>query len=223
MISVDTIDRPANQWLIAVVIFQDEAMPKQPDKAEPDTRNTILEAATALVRERRSGEVTTEDVAKRAGCAKGLVHYHFKRKDQLLAAVATRLWDGRSNGWASALDAPDPKKSIGNAWSLLRSEASNGTAAACAALGLRNDELVVQSVNSGRASFSKSMTNAVDRLLGGMGWAPTVPASELGTLLAATAEGIGLQLGSGADAVELEQAWAAFWVGLLSLTGPKRP
>lgn len=197
-------------------------MAKGSGQSGPENRQAILDAAAALLRERRTGDVTMEEVAKRAGCAKGLVHYHFKRKDQLLAATATRLWHDRSSAWTVALNARDPKSAIGAAWELLRNEASDGTAAACTALGLRQDELVVQSVNKGRGAHSKDVTQALDGLLGRMGLTPTVPASELGTLLAATAEGIAAQLGSGAPPDELEQAWAAFWVGLLSLTRTKR-
>lgn len=192
------------------------------EKPGSATRKVILDAVTSLLRERRAGDATIDDVARRASCAKGLVHYHFKRKDQLMAAAAAELWDARSHAWREALDRPDPKDSIGSAWHLLTSEASTGTAAACAALGFRSENLVVQSVNEARASFARSLTGALDRLLTRMDLATSVPAGELGTLLGATAEGIALQLASGADPAELEQAWAAFWVGLLSLTDPKR-
>jgi AcrR family transcriptional regulator len=198
-------------------------MAKGTRQGESETRSTILDATTALLRERRTGNVTTDEVARRAGCAKGLVHYHFKRKDQLLAAAATQLWEERSAAWAKALDGDDPQRSINAAWDQLRAEAAEGTAAVCVALGLGPDELVVQSVNAARASLAKSMTSSIATLLGRMALKPSVPASELGTLLAATAEGIAMQLGSGAKTAELEQAWAAFWVGLLSLTRPARP
>jgi AcrR family transcriptional regulator len=190
-------------------------------EAAPVARTTILEAAIALLREQRVGDVTTDQVAQRADCAKGLVHYHFRGKDQLLAAAGSRLWETRADAWSLALGSPEPQRAIAAAWETLGTETANGTAAACAAIGLRANELVVQSVNSGRSAFAKSLTAALSGLLSRMGLSPTVPASELGTLLAATAEGIGLQLGSGADRAELEQAWAAFWVGLLALTRPQ--
>jgi AcrR family transcriptional regulator len=201
---------------------KETAMAKATRQGESEARGTILDATTALLRERRTGNVTTDEVAKRAGCAKGLVHYHFKRKDQLLAAAAARLWDERSTAWSAALGGADPKASINAAWDQLRAEASSGTAAVCVALGLGSDELVVQSVNSARSALARSMTTSIGSLLGRMGLEPSVPASELGTLLTATAEGIAMQLGSGAKAADLEQAWAAFWVGLLSLTRPGR-
>lgn len=188
---------------------------------DPTARATILEAAVALLRERRGAEITTDDVARRAACAKGLVHYHFKRKDQLLAAAAARLWEARTQEWRRALAHSDPKAAISAAWELLASESSSGSAGACATLGTRPEELVVQSVNAGRADFSRALAAALGQLLDRMQLEPGIPLGELGALLAAIVEGIGLQLGSAADRAELDQAWAAFWVGLLSLTRPR--
>ncbi|MDH4042891.1 MAG: TetR/AcrR family transcriptional regulator [Gemmatimonadota bacterium] len=195
---------------------------KQPVGGNGSTKSGILDATIRLLRERRGADLTMDQVAQAASCAKGLVHYHFRKKDQLLAAAAGRMWEDRAAAWRRALDAEDPKASIGAAWNLLATDSSTGVAAACAALGMRREELIVQSVNSGRVALARGVTEALDQLLGRMGREATVPIGELGTLLAAIIEGIGLQLGSGAGQDELEQAWAAFWVGLLSLTSSRR-
>jgi AcrR family transcriptional regulator len=186
-----------------------------------DAQATILEAAVQLLRSGRGADVTTDQVAAKAGCAKGLVHYHFKRKDQLLAAAAESLWRERTASWAGALASDGPKAAIQRAWDTLVAEADAGTAASCATLGMRPDKLVVQSVGAGRAEFTRRAAGALEALLASLGLAPSVPARELGVLLVATIEGIGLQLGSGAPADELEPAWSAFWAGLLSLTRPR--
>lgn len=195
-----------------------DPMARRRSDSEPGATIAILDATVALLQERRTGSVTTEEIAKRSGCAKGLVHYHFKGKEQLLAGAAARLWSARAAAWTETLGTSDPQASITAGWRLLRSEASSGTAAACVAIGLGSHELVVQSVNGARGAFITALTDGVRTILRRMGLAPSVPARELGTLLAATIEGIALQLGSGANADELEQAWAAFWVGLLTLT-----
>ncbi len=193
-------------------------MAKRRSVSGPDARAAILEATVALLRERRTGGVTTEEIAKRANCAKGLVHYHFKRKHQLIAGAAEQLWNARAAAWSGALGQSDPQASISAGWQLLEAEASSGTAAVCAAIGLGGDELVVQSVNDSRRAFTAALTGATQALLRRMGLVPSVAPSDLGALLAATIEGISLQLGSGAKPDVLEQAWAAFWVGLLALT-----
>jgi hypothetical protein len=85
---------------------------------------------------------------------------------------------------------------------------------------MRPEKLVVQSVGTARAEFSRRVSASLEKLLASLSLAPSVPVRELGALLVATIEGIGLQLGSGATADELEPAWSAFWAGLLSLTQP---
>lgn len=199
------------------------AKKKRPHGGEASAQTGILEATVRLLCERRGADITMDEVARAAGCAKGLVHYHFKRKDQLLVAAAASMWEQRTGAWRRALGSNDAKASINAAWSLLIADSSSGTVAACAALGMRKEELVVQSVNSGRATFARGVTEELLQLLNRMGLEATVPIGELGTLLAAIVEGIGLQLGSGVDREKLEQAWAAFWVGLLSLTRSERP
>jgi AcrR family transcriptional regulator len=193
-------------------------MSKRRSAGGPEARSAILDATVALLRERRAGDVTTDEISRRANCAKGLIHYHFKRKEELLAGAAERLWGGRAAAWAQALGMSDPHDAIAAGWKLVEAEASSGTSAASAAIGLGGDQLVVQSVNDGRRAFAAALTMASEGLLRRMGLRPSVPPSELGTLIAATIEGITLQLGSGARPDELEQAWAAFWVGLLALT-----
>jgi len=185
-----------------------------------DARAVILGAAVELLRSRRGTDITTDEVARKVGCAKGLVHYHFKGKDQLLAAAAETLWQQRADVWTSVLGLANPSAAIRQAWETMVAESSNGTAASCAALGMRTEELVVRSVNAGRAAFSRGVATALERLLAQLRLEASVPARELGALLAATVEGIGLQLGSGVPADEMEQAWSAFWAGLLSLTRP---
>jgi AcrR family transcriptional regulator len=191
-----------------------------PGSEDNDARAAILDAAVQLLRGGRGTNVTTDQVARKAGCAKGLVHYHFKGKDQLLAAAADRLWRERTEAWTGALSSKGPKAAIGHAWDTLVSESSGGTAASCATLGMRPEKLVVQSVGAARAEFSRRVAAALKRLLADLNLEPSVPVTELGALLVATIEGIGLQLGSGANPDELEPAWSAFWAGVLSLTRP---
>jgi len=52
------------------------------------TRRRLLVAAAQLIAERGWGEVTTRDVAERAGVNAALVHYHFGSMDSLLREAA---------------------------------------------------------------------------------------------------------------------------------------
>jgi AcrR family transcriptional regulator len=64
---------------------------RQPD--EPGARERILAAAEELFAETGFDATPTSRIAERAGVPKGLVHYYFKRKPDLLTALVERLPD----------------------------------------------------------------------------------------------------------------------------------
>lgn len=62
---------------------------------EPGARERILGAAEELFAEAGFDATPTSRIAERAGVPKGLVHYYFKRKPDLLAALVERLPEER--------------------------------------------------------------------------------------------------------------------------------
>jgi AcrR family transcriptional regulator len=84
-----------------------------------EARAKILECAEELVRRKGANAVTVEAVAKAAGSAKGLVHYHFKTKKGLLSAVAGRLSQSRIESWSAAFESESPNQAIDQSWKLL--------------------------------------------------------------------------------------------------------
>jgi AcrR family transcriptional regulator len=58
---------------------------------ERGARDRILAAAEELFADRGFGATPTSQIAERAGVPKGLVHYYFKRKPDLLTALVERL------------------------------------------------------------------------------------------------------------------------------------
>jgi AcrR family transcriptional regulator len=65
------------------------------EPADESARERILRAAEELFAEAGFDATPTSRVAERAGVPKGLVHYYFKRKPDLLAALVGRLPDDR--------------------------------------------------------------------------------------------------------------------------------
>ncbi|MEJ3652714.1 helix-turn-helix domain-containing protein [Actinomycetes bacterium KLBMP 9759] len=63
--------------------------------ADEPARERILVAAEALFAESGFDATPTSRIAERAGVPKGLVHYYFKRKPELLEALVERLPDER--------------------------------------------------------------------------------------------------------------------------------
>jgi TetR/AcrR family transcriptional repressor of bet genes len=180
----------------------------------------IMDAAIRVLTTEPGSAATIDRIAEAAGCAKGLVHYHFKTKDALLATVAARLWSDRAQGWREALSKREPSEALDTAWSLLIAESADGRLAASASLGLSRSDLAGRAVKEGRAGLQRALTDGVVHLFEHMARTAAVPPTELAALLAALIDGLGLQLASGERPEQLEPAWAAFWAAVMSLTRP---
>ena len=194
-------------------------MPRKPDSEA--SKDAILLAGVSLLKSGTSPRVSVDAVAKGAGVAKGLVHYHFKTKMGLLSAVAEKLSRSRIENWSAAFDSDSPRQAIDRSWRLLTEESGNGTLRGWLTLLGSKESLADQSTNNALREFSQSVGSLLLRMLeDDMGLRPTVAPDEVGHLMVAVIDGIGLQLLAGTEADELQGAYAAAWLGLLSLTQP---
>jgi AcrR family transcriptional regulator len=187
-------------------------------EARGDSRGAILDAAVALVKRVGAGGLTIDGVSKEAGCAKGLVHYHLKSKQSLLQSVAERIVDERERSWSQAFTAPSPEEAISSTWRLLTNESENGTMRAWLTLTIAGGMMTEQTVSELSKRFSDALGSAVGKLLNSLGLSLTVPDVEIGWLLGAVVDGMGMRLTGGGSRAQLEGAYAAAWLGVLSLT-----
>lgn len=187
-----------------------------PDSAEAKTR--ILEAAVQRAREGPVEGITIASIAKSADCAKGLVHYHFGTKDALLAAAAAAVWDRRREAWHDVMRRGTATDAVDRGWKTVSLEASEGRARAAVTLAARSDS-IGRSAREAAANFRLAVTADLVHVLQRMDRTLTVPPEEAGQLFVAAINGLAMELEMGADPGVSEAAWAAFWVGLLSLTG----
>lgn len=186
-------------------------------RRDPQTaRAVIVGAAERLLR--RGGGGTVEQVAREARCAKGLVHYHFHTKGALLAGAAAQLGAARQKAWREAFRATSPQQAIDRSWQLLVSETRNGAVRAWTSLYAETDRVTGRSVSEQMAAYGRTLADAAGALLDDLGLAPTVPIQEIGLLLAGVVHGMGLQLEIGVPPGDLQGAYAAAWLGVLSLT-----
>jgi AcrR family transcriptional regulator len=81
-----------------------------------DTRARILEAAFTVLSRQGYENTSIKDIAEEAGVAQGLVHYHYKSKQQLvlavLAFVCEKLEFATEGGEAGALQALEHTKGM---------------------------------------------------------------------------------------------------------------
>lgn len=81
---------------------------------KPDTSERILQAAFTVLSRQGYENTSIKDIAEEAGVAQGLIHYHFKSKQQLvlavLAFVCQKVELGQVQGEAGALQAFEDTK-----------------------------------------------------------------------------------------------------------------
>ena len=71
---------------------------------KPNTRDRIIEACRVLFNERSPAEVTTAEIATGVGISEGNLHYHFRRKEQILTALFERFEDALDSAGTAAND-----------------------------------------------------------------------------------------------------------------------
>lgn len=180
------------------------------------SREAIVAAALQAVGRDGAEAVSLERVASEAGCAKGLIHYHFKSKQGLLQAVARELLRSREAAWGEAFATAPPDAAIRTTWSLLTHESKSGVARAWLSLLASPAALPEQTVKDCASGFNRALAEGASRMLEGLGGGVAAPPHEIGSLLAAVVTGMSLQLVAGADPCQVEGGYAALWLGLLS-------
>jgi TetR/AcrR family transcriptional repressor of bet genes len=66
-------------------------------------RGAIVEAAVTVLGRQGYGETSMKEIAREAGVAPGLLHYHFESKEDLLLAVVAELERELTQTWEEAL------------------------------------------------------------------------------------------------------------------------
>jgi AcrR family transcriptional regulator len=187
-----------------------------------DIREKILSTVEQQLRRSDGSALTLDSVAREAGCAKGLVNYHFKTKNELLAAAALRLVTLREARWNTALAGPDLESAIRQSWDLILAEVSSGFWNAWTAISASGEQVTVRTVSNSLNTFNRTIASSVHELLSGMGLTSTVSQDELGNLMGAAIHGLALQLALGIPEPQIEGAHVALWTAVLALTERRR-
>jgi len=164
--------------------------------------------------------VTLDAIADDAGCAKGLVTYHFGSKDQLIHAATEEILQNHETQWMQALKADSFEVAIRQTWQALLNEVREGYWRAWLSFAASKDRVIVQLVSNHVNRFTETLRSATQSQIRTMGLEPTVSPSELGHFLLAGLSGMGLQLSTGVKPEVLEGAHSAMWVAVLGMTRP---
>jgi len=182
-----------------------------------ERRDSIIDAACSTIVEVGISQLTVADVAQRADISSGLVHYHFRTKQQLLTAACERLAARRAGARAAAL-AADGLPALDALWSALRDGAESAAERACTDLALlgRRDPDVRRALATQRREELRALTARLPTLLGSLGSAPAAPPEEMAALVVQFLDGTALALASGTSAAEVRAAYDAFWLVLVT-------
>src|SRR5687767_13090110 len=166
-------------------------------------KEAILGAAIDVVVLHGLNNWTVEEVANRAHCAKGLVNYHYRSKQELLVQVAHTMRDDRS---AAIQIAGTP--ALDRLWAALTGEIESGWFAAwislLAADGLLREAARVTERDS--LAFAEGLGRALD--LGDL----LVPRA---ALIDAALNGLQLGLLQGGSPRTMEEDYHRFWLTVL--------
>jgi AcrR family transcriptional regulator len=181
-------------------------MPRPPAH---ERRARIAGAARGLLAERGVHGWTVEDVARVAGCAKGLVHYHFVTRDGLLVTVLgqvaaermTRRTGALAAGGTAARDA---------LWRVMRDDAASGLSRAWFEAGLSDDAALQRAMRPSSETVEAFAVNAGAVLV-----APPLPSVQARTLLLLL-DGLEAALVRGAPENEARDAFDRVWLGMMS-------
>ena len=169
----------------------------------------IVEAAkSTLLREGLAGW-TVERVAREAGCAKGLVHYHFHSKWELLALVASNLRRERIERRAEAFRRQGTA-GLDALWAVLLAEVESGECAAWLGLVTLADPLVRDALPPTGDDLRK-LAAQVSASLDVSG-----PSLEAMRVVVASLDGMQIPLLLGDSPTVVREMYDRFWLAVLS-------
>lgn len=192
-----------------MVLTDQSAKSSTGDAMQPMIRQRITDAATRVLTRDGLDRWTVEAVAKEAGCAKGLVHYHHGTKAKLLAEVAQQMSRHRMDQRRSALS-HSGAPGLDALWEVLEGNVSSGKTAAwlsllgylggaAARLGPSDDEL---------GEFAERAARALAL--------PALPLAK-GRALHAALNGFEIALATQSDTEAVHEAYHTLWLVMISV------
>jgi AcrR family transcriptional regulator len=178
-----------------------------PPTAPASTRERILEAALAALRDEGIAGISARAIARHGGFNQALIFYHYGSVDALLVAVARSESERRSALYAEALQDVDSLAGLVAVAKRLHDEAFQaGTVAALTQMlaGAVGGEALAQGVRDAFEPWTALVGETIDRLLDGTPYAGLLPAADLTTAVAAMFLGIELLVGVDPDAAAAE-------------------
>lgn len=192
------------------------AVPKPDSRSRGAAADKILAAAAECVIRSGVANTSMQDVASAASVSKGLIHYHFKDKAQLLATLVAWL-TGRITGRQRAASGHvQPENAVDMVWSWVEGELTRGDLRALVALSLDDSPGVRTATRDALAVRRSAATEMVAAVYAALELTPRVPSALLAEVLVGFLDGLSTTTAV-AEPGEQRVAFDAFWLALLTL------
>lgn len=167
------------------------------------------------------GAFNLQDVARRAGVSKGLIHYHFASREALLARAVDVIEMGMTARLAGTLQDAAPAGAIDRLWDALEHELTLGHLRVLGELAHDPVPDVRSAVERALRRRRDGLASQVERLFAVLALTPRVPTSLIAEVVLAFEQGLASRGDSTGDADREAERRATFdvmWLALLSLT-----
>lgn len=191
---------------------------KKPPTDNPATAR-ILAAAGTMIARYGYAEATFDKIAKQAGVSRGLLHYHFRTKEQMLAQVLTRnLREATAmlrEVLAQANSADELATRMVDTLSRLHSENPSYFATYIEGLGTARQSRVVRKEFSRRyREFRATLRDGLRNMIERGAIAPSLPAPTIAILFMSILDGLSLSLATAAGDDLGDDVWTHLRYGL---------
>lgn len=160
--------------------------------------------------------LSLQSIASTARVSKALLLYHFRDKDDLIAALITWLTDRIVHREEEALRTTQPHTSLETLWMWLEQEITRGELRVLLELGSERGERTRAALRESGTRRHAAAEATMQRVFQLLRLTPRVPASMLAAAELAVREGIVLDIARDGDRIA-RAAFDVFWLGALRL------
>lgn len=175
----------------------------------------IIDAARRRLARDAPGEVSLSDIAAEAGVSKALIHYHFRDRDALIAAVVDDIGEALAHRERGALEVERSALAVDALWTWLESELALGEIRAVLLLTDHPSDTIREAARRAAASRRGTAADTVGRLFEILGLQPRIPPALLADVAVAFVDGLALDAREEARTARV--AFDVFWLAMLNL------
>ncbi len=170
-------------------------------------RDTITTAAASLLGDQGLAGWSVDKVADRAGCAKGLIHYHFGSKDTLLSEVRQRVEFRRREDRIGAFSGLAGASALDALWEVMAAEVQEGRFGAWLDLVRYFGPSTSQAGTADDFRLATAAARALE--------ASERDLAEQAVVLGAALDGLQLRLLLGEPPAQVREGFERVWLGVL--------